>query len=101
MTKLNLSIGAYTSTNYSQAIMDVILQLPDEPLAEWMLAQNIPVTIQVTPRVSRRFPNSNSNLVFTAEVNWSLSDDVQTALTLKFYPLPTPRESIGIWTISH
>lgn len=100
MTKLTLSIGAYASSDYSQAIMDVILQLPDEPLAEWMLAQNIPIDIRVTPRISKRFPNTNSNPIFTAEVNWVLSDDVQTALHLKFYPLPTPRASIGVWTIS-
>lgn len=101
MTKLNLSIGAYTSTNYHQAVLDAVDILKEEALALWMFEQNIAVNIQVNPRVSKRFPNSNSNPIFTAEVSWQLADDVQTALHLKFYPLPIPQDSIGVWTITH
>jgi len=101
MTKLSLSIGAYTSTNYHQAVLDAVEILEDEPLAVWMFDQNIAVNIQVNPRVSKRFPKSTSNPVFTADFSWQLADDVQTALHLKFYPLPIPQDSIGVWTISH
>jgi len=101
MTKLNLSIGAYTSPNFHQAVLDAVEILEDEPLAVWMFDQNIAVSIEVKPRVSKRFPNTNSNPIFTADFVWVLADDVQTALHLKFYPLPIPQDSIGVWTISH
>jgi hypothetical protein len=101
MTMLTLSIGAYTSPNYHQAVLDAVDILRDEPLAAWMFDQNIAVNIEVNPRISKRFPNSNSNPIFTADFAWQLADDVQTALHLKFYPLPTPQDSIGVWTITH
>ena len=100
MTTLTLSIGAYTSTNYHQAVIDAVDILREEALAVWMFEQNIAVNIEVNPRVSKRFPNSNSNPIFTADFTWVLADDVQTALHLKFYPLPTPQDSIGVWAIN-
>jgi hypothetical protein len=97
---LHLSIGAYTSTEYHQAVLDAVDILKQEPLAVWLFEQNIPVVLQVNPRVSKRFPNSTSNPVFTADFSWQLADDVQTAVHLKFYPLPTPKSSVGVWTFA-
>ena len=107
MTKLNLSIGAYTSPNYHQAVLDAVDILKEEELAVWMMQQNIPINIQVNPRISKRFPQAGglggggNNPIFTADFSWQLADDVQTALHLKFYPLPIPQDSIGVWTITH
>ena len=100
MTKLNLSIGAYTSPNYHLAVLDAVEILQEEALAVWMFEQNIAVNIEVNPRISKRFPNSTNNPIFTADFSWQLADDVQTALHLKFYPLPIPQDSIGVWTIT-
>jgi hypothetical protein len=100
MKQLQLSIGAYTSTDYHQAVLDAVEILQEEALAVWMFEQNIAVNIEVNPRVSKRFSNSNSNPIFTADFVWVLADDVQTALHLKFYPLPIPQDSIGVWTIT-
>ena len=101
MTKLNLSIGAYTSKNYHQAVLDAVDILKQEPLAVWLFEQNIPLRLQVNPQIRNSFQNSNPNPdpVFTAAFAWQLADDVQTALHLKFYPLPAPRESVGVWQL--
>jgi hypothetical protein len=98
MRSLTLKIGAYTAANAVSAVRDITDVILDEPLAVWLLEQDLFWTIQLNPRQSRRFPRTpGQNPIFTADLTWQLPDDIETALTLKFYPLPTPQTSIGVW----
>ena len=101
MRQLTLSIGAYTAVDPRSAVADILEVLADEPLAVWLLEQDIRWTIHVNPRQSKRFPRTpNQNPLYTAELVWQLDDSIETAVLLKFHPLPLPRDSIGVWNFA-
>ena len=101
-----LDIGGFNSASAGSAMQELVDVIQLEPLAVWLAEHHIAWRIDLKPRLSRRqqvglAPVISDLPIWTATLFWQLEDDLATMLELKFYPLPTPRESIGRWTISH
>ena len=100
MKYYSINTGCFAIINPVDSFADIHGLVKDDILVQWLNSWDIPIQTVITPR-RLTIKENTSSLSYSAQIVWSVPDDIALLLDLKFNPLPNPAGQGYVWYLGN